>query len=122
MNAPVRAPSLLAALLDAASLRIVANKPLKAADDEMLVRALNDMAARFRLLDTGISQGSRDSVEHIVADLVESAASIAMDWWVGSNDDYSTLTSERLFLKRLTADLTPEYLTRLYLSNEGQTT
>ena len=122
MNSPIRVPSLLAALLDAASLRIAANKPLKAANDEMLVRALNDMSAKFRQLDTGISHGSRDTVEQIVADLIESTASIAMDWWVGSSDTYSQVTSESMFLKRLAADLAPEYLTRLHLSNEGQDT
>lgn len=117
----IRAPSLLAALLEGAALRITSNKPLTMATDEDLVRALNTMATKFKELDSNMSHGSRDTPERILDALVRNAAELGMDWWVGSSDAYSNISNEGMLLSRLSADLVPEYLTRLYICKETPT-
>ena len=114
-----RPPSLLCSILEACSTRLVYGKPLKNVDDASLISATSDLCKRFRAMENlRTADLQKDTADTVLQQALETGLQIGIDWALGADpsDPYDDVLCEEQLATRVVADVLPELISRLYLS------
>lgn len=117
-NPNYKLPSLMSALLRAATARIATNQPLKAISDYQLLKTMSEVAEQLYLTrHTDFVQ--TDTVEKLLAESIRLGCTHGANWAYDDNSKYSEVMNIKHLTPLVVADHLPEMVIRYHALAAG---